>query len=63
MESAINALEVHGLEKCPDHGLHGFKRYIAMAVVARNIQRLGAVLRQQEKEAAEHKRGPYKKAA
>ncbi len=52
MESAINALEVHGLDKCLDHGLNGFKRYIAMAVVARNIQRLGAVLRQQEKEAA-----------
>ena len=63
VESAINALEVHGLDKCPDHGLKGFKRYIAMAVVARNIQRLGAVLRQQEQEAAERKRGPYKKAA
>ena len=63
VESAINALEVHGLDKCPDHGLRGFKRYIAMAVVARNIQRLGAVLRQQEKEAAQRKRGSYKKAA
>ncbi len=63
VESAINALEVHGLDKCPDHGLNGFKRYIAMAVVARNIQRLGAVLRQQEQEAAQRKRGPYKKAA
>jgi hypothetical protein len=63
VESAINALEVHGLDKCPDHGLHGFKRYIAMAVVARNIQRLGAVLRQQEQEAAQRKRGSYKKAA
>ena len=63
VESAINALEVHGLDKCPDHGLHGFKRYIAMAVVARNIQRLGAVLRQQEQEAAQRTRGPYKKAA
>ena len=63
VESAINALEVHGLDKCPDHGLHGFKRYIAMAVVARNIQRLGAVLRQQEKEAAQRKRGSYQKAA
>ncbi len=59
VESAINALEVHGLDKCPDHGLRGFKRYIAMAVVARNIQRLGAVLRQQEQEAAERKRGSY----
>jgi hypothetical protein len=63
VESAINALEVHGLDKCPDHGLHGFKRYIAMAVVARNVQRLGAVLRQQEKEAAQRKRGSYQKAA
>jgi transposase, IS5 family len=63
VESAINALEVHGLDKCPDHGLRGFKRYIAMAVVARNIQRLGAVLRQQEKEAAQRKRGSYKRAA
>jgi hypothetical protein len=34
-----------------------------MAVVARNRQRLGAVLRQQEQEAAQRKRGSYKKAA
>jgi IS5 family transposase len=63
VESAINALEVHGLDKCPDHGIKGFKRYVALAVVARNIQRLGAVLRQQEKEAEQRKRGSYKKAA
>lgn len=60
VESAINALEQHGLDVCPDHGIVGFKRYVALAVVARNIQRLGAVLRQQE---AERIRGPYKKAA
>ena len=63
VESAINALESHGLDKCPDHGLEGFKRYVAMAIVARNVHRLGAVLRQQEREAQERKRGPYKKAA
>lgn len=63
VESAINALEAHGLDKCRDHGISGFKRYIAMAVVARNIQRLGAVLRQQEQEKAQRERGPYKKAA
>ena len=44
VESGINALEVHGLDKCLDHGLHGFKRYIAMAVVARNVQKLGSQL-------------------
>ena len=63
VESAINALETHGLDKCPDHGIDGFKRYVALAVVARNIQRLGAVLREQEKQQAERRRGPYKKAA
>jgi IS5 family transposase len=60
VESAINALEVHGLDRCLDHGLEGFKRYVALAVVARNIQRLGALLRQHE---AERQRGPYRRAA
>jgi IS5 family transposase len=60
VESAINALEVHGLDRCLDHGIDGFKRYVALAVVARNIQRLGAILRQQE---AERRRGPYLRAA
>ena len=63
VESAINALEAHGLDRCPDHGIEGFKRYVALAVVARNIQRLGAVLRRQDEEAEKRKRGPYKKAA
>jgi hypothetical protein len=44
VESAINALEVHGLDLCPDNGISGFKRYVALAVVARNIQRIGAIL-------------------
>ena len=60
VESAINALESHGLDRCPDHGIDGFKRYVALAVVARNIQRLGAVLRERE---AKRRLGPYKKAA
>ena len=45
VESAINALENHGLDRCPDHGITGFKRYIALAVLARNIQILGATVR------------------
>jgi IS5 family transposase len=63
VESAINALGHHGLDRCPDHGIAGFKRYVALAVVARNLQRLGAVLRAQEADAARRKRGPYQKAA
>ena len=60
VESCINALEVHGLDRCLDHGIDGFKRYVALAVLSRNIQQLGAVLRRQEEV---RRRGPYKKAA
>lgn len=55
VESAINALEVHGLDLCPDHGIDGFKRYVALAVVARNIHRIGAILWKQEQERAQRK--------
>ena len=48
VESAINALEVHGLDRCPDHGIDGFKRYVALAVLARNIHRIGAILSERE---------------
>lgn len=44
VESAINALENHGLDRCLDHGLDGFKRYIALAVLSRNLQTIGANL-------------------
>jgi IS5 family transposase len=50
VESAINALENHGLDRCLDFGLKGFKRYVALAVLARNIQILGAKLRQRSLE-------------
>jgi len=60
VESAINALEVHGLDICPDHGIDGFKRYVALAVVGRNLHRLGAILIAQE---AEHERRRRRRAA
>jgi hypothetical protein len=54
VESSINALENHGLDRCLDHGLHGFKRYVALSVLARNIQILGHLI--QQKELKKHKR-------
>lgn len=48
VESAINGLEVHGLDVCPDHGIEGFKRYVALAVLARNIHRIGEIVWQQD---------------
>lgn len=61
VESAINALEVHGLDKCPDDGIDGFKRYVALAVVARNIHRLGEIIKNKENE--KFRRQKRKKAA
>jgi hypothetical protein len=48
VESGINGLEVHGLDCCPDRGEERFTRYVALAVLARNIQQLGALIRKKE---------------
>ena len=53
VESAINGLGNHGLDRCPDHGLDGFKRYVALAIVGRNLQRLGVILINQDKKRLE----------
>ena len=44
VESGINALENHGLDRCFDHGLRGFERYVALVVVSRNIQIIGTII-------------------
>ncbi len=53
VESAINSLEHHGLGRCYDHGIDGFKRHVALAIVGKNIYQLGrlilAMQRQQKK--------------
>jgi hypothetical protein len=36
------------LDICRDHGIDGFKRYVALAVLGRNLHRLGALLLEQE---------------
>ncbi len=43
VESGINALQEHGLKKVPDHGIEGYKRYIAFGIVGYNIHRLGTI--------------------
>jgi hypothetical protein len=62
VESGINALENHGLDRCRDHDITGFRRYIALAVVARNIQRLGAIIQEREKK-RDQKKKHYKLAS
>ncbi|NRA12742.1 MAG: ISNCY family transposase [Crocinitomicaceae bacterium] len=55
VESAINALESHGFDRCPDKGSSNFERYAAMAISASNIHHIGAIIMARELE-AERKR-------
>jgi IS5 family transposase len=41
IESDINCLEHHGLNRCPDKGYHGFKRYTGFGVLAYNLHKIG----------------------
>ncbi|WP_230459989.1 ISNCY family transposase [Sansalvadorimonas verongulae] len=50
VESDINCLESHGLDKCPDKGLEAFKRYVSLAVVATNLNRLGKILLERDRQ-------------
>ena len=47
-ETAINGLENHGLDRCPDSGILGFKRYVSLSVLARNLQIIGHHIQQKE---------------
>ena len=49
IESNINELEHNGLDRCPDRGFHGFKRYIGIGITAHNLQRIGKELIKKEK--------------
>ncbi len=49
VESAINGLENHGLDRCPDHGIYGFKKYVSLAILARNLQIIGHHIQQKER--------------
>jgi transposase, IS5 family len=54
-------LEHSGLAKCYDHGLKGFKRCVALSILARNVQTLCKYV--QAKEEKKKKRKKHKKAA
>jgi len=50
VEANINCLENHGVNRCPDKGIRGFKRYVAFGVLSYNLQHLGKLLMAQQKE-------------
>ncbi|MCD4819447.1 MAG: ISNCY family transposase [Candidatus Cloacimonetes bacterium] len=48
VEASIACLVNHGLDICPDHGIIGFKRYVGLAIVARNIHHIGCIIQQKK---------------
>jgi hypothetical protein len=44
VESNINAIEHHALDRCPDRGIDNFKKYVSMSVLAHNIHKIGALM-------------------
>ena len=67
IESNINMLEHHGLNRCADKGLHGYKKYVGLSVLAYNLHILGNCLIAQENQKEEKRlrkqAGKYKQAA
>lgn len=49
VESDINCLEHHGLNRCPDKGLSHFKKYAAFGILACNLHKIGNLLQQKER--------------
>ena len=41
VESDIHCLEHHGLNRCPDKGYPGYKRYVGFGVLAYNLHKIG----------------------
>ncbi len=48
IESPINALENHALDRCPDKGKDAYERYVGYAIVARNVLQLGKIVMMKE---------------
>lgn len=67
VESDINCLEHHGLNRCPDKGLRGYERYVGLGILAYNLHKIGAGQLAQadaaEEKQRKRKRRPKKKAA
>jgi len=63
VESNINALERHALDRCPDRGIDNFKKYVSMSVLAHNIHQIGALVQNKMQKQNRHKEASISLAA
>lgn len=50
VESDINSLEHHGLNRCPDKGYAAYSRYVGLGVLSYNLHKIGNRLQAQQRE-------------
>lgn len=50
VESNINALEHHGLDRCPDKGERAYHRYVGLGVLSYNLHRIGGHLQEEQRQ-------------
>ena len=50
IESAINMLEHHGMQRVYAFGADGFSRMVGISIMAANLVRLGRLIREKERE-------------
>ena len=60
VESAINSLQQHGCDFCPDYSQDSFERYTSTAIVSRNLIKLGDVIIQKERKKLDRKKYTFK---
>jgi hypothetical protein len=63
IESNINELEHRGLDRCPDRGIHNYKRYISLGVCAYNLKKIGRQILKQQRSALIVSKEPLDQAA
>ena len=67
VESNINMLGHHGMDRCPDEGIAHYKRYVGLSVLAYNLHILGnhllAAKIKKETAITDRKQRPFKQAA
>jgi IS5 family transposase len=63
VESDINALEHHGLNRCPDKGIDHFRRYATLGILALNLHRVGNILLERDRKTKQQEDRLTQKAA
>lgn len=66
IESNINMLEHHGLNRCADKGIKGYRRYVGLSVLAYNLHILGnqlIAIEKKKEQQRQKQRERYRQAA